>query len=225
MTGRFGIVAGVLALVICATIAAAPAKKPAAKAEQNTSGIQTKNMRIETTVTNSNVNTGVFTMPQHVKFSRPGTDVVGDSAHGNTNDELVTITGHVVLHDSGNAPEASQAGAAPGSGPATLLCDELQIDAKRRIYVATGNVHFVQGDQTFTGNSGRLDQGSHQLDLSGNVRLTKGSQTFSGQFVHYNTVTKDLNTSGDPVILTAPAPPGSAGSSKPTLPTPAPKKK
>jgi lipopolysaccharide assembly outer membrane protein LptD (OstA) len=225
MTGRLSAVASVLALVICATIAAAPAKKPAANVTQNPTGIQTKNMKIETTVTKSNLNTGEFTMPEHVKFYRPGTDVVGDSAHGNYNDELVTISGHVVLHDSGNAPEASQAGAAPGSGPATLLCDELQIDAKRRIYVATGNVHFVQGDQTFTGNSGRLDQGTHLLDLSGNVRLTKGTQTFSGQFVHYNTVTKDLNTSGDPVILTAPAPPGAAGSSKSTLPTPAPKKK
>jgi lipopolysaccharide assembly outer membrane protein LptD (OstA) len=225
MTGRFGTVASVLALVVCTTIAAAPAKKPAANVTQNANGLQTRDFRIETAETNSNLNSGDFKMPQRVKFFRPGTDVVGDSAQGNYNSGFVTITGHVVLHDNGTAPEAKEAGAAPGGGPSTLQCDELQIDSKRKVYVATGNVHFVQGDQTFTGNSGRLDQGAHQLDLSGNVHLTKGSQTFSGQAVHYDTLTKDLHTSGDPVILTGPAPPGAAGASKSTLPTPAPKKK
>jgi lipopolysaccharide assembly outer membrane protein LptD (OstA) len=193
-----------LASLLVATVAAAPA------------GVKTRDFRIETDQTNSNLNDGSFTMPHRVKFFRPGTDVVGDRAKGNYKAGTVTITGHVVLHDNGDSSEAQAAGATPGGGPSTLNCDELQVDSKRKIYVANGNVVYAQGTRRATAQSGRLDQGAHTLDLSGDVRLADGDQTLTAQVVHYNTLTKDVSTSGNPMTLTQPG-----ESTTSTLPTPA----
>jgi lipopolysaccharide assembly outer membrane protein LptD (OstA) len=209
--------AAALTAVIAATGAAAPAPSPGPVTEPG--GASTHDFRIETDQTNSNLNDGNFTMPHRVKFLRPGTDVVGDRAKGNYKAGTVTISGHVVLHDNGQAAEAQQAGA-PGGGPATLTCDELQVDSKRKIYVATGNVVYVQGTRRATAQNGRLDQGAHALDLSGDVHLADGDQTLTAQNVHYNTLTKDVNTSGNPVIMSAPASPPAPGTTS-TLPTPA----
>jgi lipopolysaccharide assembly outer membrane protein LptD (OstA) len=200
----------VLAGLLVATVAAAPG------------GVATRDFRIETDQTNSNLNDGNFTMPHRVKFFRAGTDVVGDSAKGNYKAGTVTITGHVVMHDDGQSGGAPPAGVVPEGGPATLQCDELQVDSKRKIYVASGNVVYVQGSRRATAQNGRLDQGAHALDLSGNVQLADGEQTLSAQTVHYNTLTKDVSTSGNPVILTQPAArPSEIPTSGSTLPTPA----
>jgi lipopolysaccharide assembly outer membrane protein LptD (OstA) len=198
-----------LAALLVATVAAAPG------------GVTTRDFRIETDQTNSNLNDGSFTMPHRVKFFRPGTDVVGDSAKGNYKAGTVTITGHVVMHDNGQSGGA-QSGASAQGGPASLQCDELQVDSKRKIYVAAGNVVYTQGTRRATAQNGRLDQGAHSLDLSGDVRLADGDQTLTAQTVHYNTQTKDVSTSGNPVILTHPAMlPGE--SPNPILPGSAPK--
>jgi lipopolysaccharide assembly outer membrane protein LptD (OstA) len=196
-----------LASLLVATIAAAP------------SGVTTRDFRIETDQTNSNLNDGSFTMPHRVKFFRPGTDVVGDSAKGNYKAGTVTITGHVVLHDNGQSSDAQRAGAPPEGGPATLQCDELQVDSKSKIYTCSGNVVYAQGTRRATAHSGRLDQGAHSLDLNGDVRLADGEQTLTAQVVHYNTVTKDVSTSGNPVVVTQPAT-QAGGSPTSTLPTP-----
>ncbi len=213
------------AALLAVTVAAAPL-----------GGVTTRDFRIETDQTNSNLNDGSFTMPHHVKFFRPGTDVVGDSAKGNYKAGLVTISGHVVLHDNGQSSQVREAGGAAGAGPATLRCDQLDVDSKRKVYTATGNVVYVQGSRRATAQSGRLDQGAHTLELSGNVRLADGEQTMTAQTVHYDTLTKDVSTSGDPVILSQPAgsaldhptstlptPPAGTGlpAGKTTLPTPA----
>jgi lipopolysaccharide assembly outer membrane protein LptD (OstA) len=195
------------AMVLVAAVAAAPA------------AVTTRDFRIETDQTNSNLNNGDFTMPHRVKFFRPGTDVVGDSAKGNYKAGTVTITGHVVLHDNGESSEAQQAGAAPGGGPATLECNELQVDSKRKLYIANGNVVYMQGTRRVTAQNGRLDQSAHSLDLAGNVRLADGEQTLTAQTVHYDTLTKDVSTNGN-TVMSQPATktfPGTAS----TLPTPA----
>jgi lipopolysaccharide export system protein LptC len=214
---RFAALAG----LIIASLAAAPGPVPAPPP----GGVTTRDFRIETDQTNSNLNDGSFTMPHRVKFFRPGTNVVGDGAKGNYKAGTVTITGHVVLHDDGQAAEAQQAGAPPGGGPSTLTCDELQVDSKRKIYVAIGNVVYVQGTRRATAANGRLDQGAHSLELNGNVRLADGDQTLTAQTVHYDTLTKDVSTSGSPVTLTQPASRGAAAPAEPgttsTLPTPA----
>ena len=184
--------AALAAALLAATIAAAPG------------GVATRDFRIETDQTNSNLNDGSFTMPHRVKFFRPGTDVVGDRAKGNFKAGTVTITGHVVLHDTGQGSQGQAAGASQG-GPATLTCDELQVDSKRKIYVASGNVVYVQGTRRATAHSGRLDQGAHTLELDGDVALADGEQTLTAQVVHYNTLTKDVSTSGNPVLISQPA--------------------
>jgi lipopolysaccharide assembly outer membrane protein LptD (OstA) len=224
MTARIG-AAAVLALVLVSAVGAAPQKKPAANAAANNGGLSTKDFRIETNETQYNYGSGRFTMPHRVKFFRPGTDVTGDSAQGNSQTGQVTITGHVVLHDNGNSAEARDAGAPAGNGPSTLQCDQLEIDSKRKVYVATGNVHFVQGTRTATADTGRLDQGGHSLDLQGNVHLTDGGSTFSGNTVHYDTLTKDVNTTGNPSVMTQPAGAAGFGAPKSSLPTAPPKKK
>jgi lipopolysaccharide assembly outer membrane protein LptD (OstA) len=202
------------AALLLTSVAAAPVVPPAP------AGVTTHDFRIETDQTNSNLNNGDFTMPHRVRFFRPGTDVVGDSAKGNYKAGTVTITGHVVLHDNGQSSEARQAGAAPGGGPATLQCDELQVDSKRKTYMATGNVIYVQGTRRVTAQSGRLDQATHSLDLHGNVRLADGEQTMTAQMIHYDTLTKDVSTSGAPVIMSQPATQGIERATS-TLPTPA----
>jgi lipopolysaccharide export system protein LptA len=175
-------------------------------------------MHIVTDVTDSNFQTGDFTMPHHVTFTRPGTTVTGDSAHGNSNQDHVIVVGHVVLHDSGEAPEGKAAGAPSGGGPSTLTCDQLEIDAKKKIYIATGNVQFSQGPRHGSADYGKLDQGAHALDLRGNVHLAQGESTFSGDAIHYDTLTKDVHSEGNPMEMTQPmvAPP-------PAKPAPSPK--
>jgi len=208
-----------LAGLLVATVAAAPG------------GVTTRDFRIETDQTNSNLNDGSFTMPHRVKFFRSGTDVVGDTAKGNYKAGTVTITGHVVMHDNGQSSGPQSGGSAPSGGPATLECNELQVDSKRKIYVAVGNVVYTQGSRRATAQNARLDQGAHSLDLNGDVRLADGDQTLTAQTVYYNTQTKDVSTSGNPVVLTHPATLPSespkstlpAGAPKSGLPSPAPK--
>jgi hypothetical protein len=198
-----------LAGLLVAAIAAAPG------------GVTTRDFRIETDQTNSNLNDGSFTMPHRVKFFRPGTDVVGDSAKGNYKDGLVTISGHVVLHDDGQSQAARKSGGLPaGGGPATLECDQLQVDSKRKRYTATGNVVYIQGSRRATAQTGTLDQAAHVLDLAGDVRLADADQTLTAAAVHYNTLTKDVSTSGNPVIFSKPAgSPTAAPGTTSTLPT------
>lgn len=217
---RIALLAGVLPAVVGAAAQGAANTRPPPGGAPGPPAASTKDFRIETDQTNSNLNNGDFTMPHHVKFFRPGTDVVGDSAKGNFKSGTVTITGHVVLHDDGRSSEAQAAGAAPGGGPSTLECDELHVDSKRKIYTATGNVRYVQGQRHATAENGKLDQGAHLLDLNGNVHLADGEETLTAQTVHYDTVTKDVSTSGSPVVFgqTGARPPAGATS---TLPTPA----
>ena len=100
---RTAVVAGLLA---CVTLGAAPAPAPTGVAP---AGVATRDFRIETDQTNSNLNDGNFTMPHRVKFFRPGTDAVGDRAKGNYKAGTVTISGHVVLHDNGESAEGQAA--------------------------------------------------------------------------------------------------------------------
>jgi lipopolysaccharide export system protein LptA len=196
-----------------------PAPGPAAPTVDDR-GLTTKDFKIETTDTHANLNTGDFTMPNKVKFLRPGTTVDGDSAHGNFKSSTVTITGHVVMHDDGRSGQAASVGARSNGGPSTLTCDELYVDSKLKQYICTGHMHYVQGSETATADAGRLDQMSHMLDLTGNVHLSNGSESLAGVTVHYNTVTHDVDTNGTPLVLTAPL-----KNDKPTAPPKSPKKK
>ncbi|HEY0476324.1 MAG TPA: LptA/OstA family protein [Kofleriaceae bacterium] len=197
-----------------------------AAAELPTGGIETKDYKILTEVTNSNLNTGDFKMPRTVRFSRPGTDAVANSAQGNYKRGTATLTGNVVLHDSGNANEG---GTTPyhGNGPATLTCDQLDVDSKAKVYIATGHVHFSQATQSGTADKAILNRANQMLHLEGSVRLDSQGSTLSANVVDYNLNTKDVEVHGSPAVMTQPAnqppAPASAAPRGPAKATPKPK--
>jgi lipopolysaccharide export system protein LptA len=201
----------------CGTAALGAAPPP----DPNAGGLSTPDYRIETDETHWNFNSGDFTMPHRVRFYRPGTDATGAKANGNSKRGTATLIGDVVVHDSGNATEAGDA-AYKGSGPATLTCDQLDIDSKAKLYTATGHVHFSQGTRTGVADHAVLNRATGTLHLEGDVHLSDNGSTLSASSVDYNLNTKDAEVHGGPAVMTQPAnqPPGAA----PPKPTNAPKK-
>ncbi len=177
----------------------APAPRPAPQG-----GFDTPDYHIDTNRARYSLDTGDFTMPEKVHLTRPGTDAIADSAHGNSKLGTATLIGHVVVHDSGNAPEA--AGVAPyrGSGPATLTCDQLDIDARAKLYTATGHVHFTQGTSRGTADKAVLNRANGNLHLEGDVHLSQNGSTISAQAIDYNLISKDADVQGSPVKMTQP---------------------
>jgi lipopolysaccharide export system protein LptA len=207
-------------------IAASPAPSPAPSTSGN-SGMEMNGYQIETDQTNWNLNSGDFTMPHEVKVTRPGTDARGDKAKGNTKLGTATLVGSVVVHDSGGAPEAKDAGA-DYQGPATITCDELTLDSKNKSYDARGNVRFVQGNRVGTADRGVLNQLQHTLHLEGNVVLAEGDTSMKAAVVDYNLQTRDVIANGGPgghMIIRQPIPERSPGPPASPKPSPKPKKK
>jgi lipopolysaccharide export system protein LptA len=205
-----------------AALGAAPAPEPSpyVGGDQGAPGLTTSDYKIETDETHWNFNTGAFTMPHRVRFFRPGTDAIGNKATGNSKQGTAILTGDVVVHDSGNAPEAGGEKSYNGNGPATLTCDELQIDTKQKIYTAIGHVHFKQGTRTGVADKGILDRGTGLLHLEGAVVLHDGDSSLAAKDVNYNLNTKDVDVTGAPVIIRQPVP-----THAPSVATPAPKRK
>ena len=201
LTLALGLALG-LASACGTSVLAAPARAAARSAPAG--GLETPDYRIQTNETHWNFNTGEFTMPHRVRFFRPGTDAVGDKANGNSKLGTATLTGDVVVHDSGNATEAGDV-AYRGSGPATLTCDKLDIDSKARLYTATGHVHFSQGARTGTADRAVLNRGNGTLHLEGGVHLSENGSTLSADMVDYNLNTKDADVHGTPATMTQPA--------------------
>lgn len=157
--------------------------------------------RIETDLTNWNQQTGAFTMPHRVRFSRPGTDGTADRAEGNTAQGTIKLIGHVVIHDSGGGAQSLSGAAGNGGGPSTLTADTLSIDSRGRVYTAVGNVHFSQNGRTATADRGVLDRNKNILRLDGNVNLNDPTSSMTGSSVTDNLVTKDLDMQGSPLLL------------------------
>ncbi len=173
---------------------------PAPRAGTNAGSLETKFYHIETDETDTNFGTGDFKMPHAVKFSRPGTDAVADSAEGNDKRGTVTLVGHVVVHDSGSA-QATIPGTAPSGGLSTLTCDRLEVDSKAKLYTAIGNVHFSQGGRNGSAQRGVLDRGNGTLRLEGGVSLTDPTSSLGANTVDYNLITKDVDVQGSPAVL------------------------
>src|ERR1700735_4472270 len=93
--------------LLAASPSPGPAKANSSPAPSPSSGMEMNGYQIETDQTNWNLNSGDFTMPHEVKVTRPGTDARGDHAKGNTKLGTATLIGSVVVHDNGNAPEAT----------------------------------------------------------------------------------------------------------------------
>ncbi|GAC1583039.1 MAG: hypothetical protein NVS3B7_18460 [Candidatus Elarobacter sp.] len=158
---------------------------------------------------------GDFDIPHKVVFSRPGSDGTAERASGNEKRGTVSLFGNVVVHDNGNAPEAGTDEYSKG-GPSTLTCDQLDIDAKMKIYTAIGHVHFVQGARVATAQRGVLNRSTGTLQLVGDVKTKDGESTLTANDVSYNTNTKDFEGNGKPIIIKQPGPPPEPGSASPT---------
>jgi hypothetical protein len=165
---------------------------------------------------------GDFTMPKKVTFSRPGSDGVADRAEGNSKRGTVSLFGNVVIHDNGNAPEASSEDEYAKGGPATITCDQLDVDSKAKVYTAIGHVHFEQGDRKADAARGVLNRTTGMLRLQGKVKTLDGSSSLTGDDMDYNLNTKRFEANGRPVMIKQPVPTPEPGS---VTPSPKPKKR
>jgi lipopolysaccharide export system protein LptA len=214
--------AGIVLVATCAgagapAVPASPAPAPAPSAAVQSSDTPSYRIETDTIVTQRN---GDFAMPHKIAFSRPGSDGTADSAKGNDKRGTVTLTGNVVLHDNGGAPEAGNNDAYASGGPSTLTCDALDVDSKTRTYVATGHVHFAQGTRDMVADKGTLDRSSGTLRLEGNVKTRDGSSSLTGETMDYNLNSKQMDARGKPIIIKQPVPAPEPGTG-----TPAPKPK
>jgi len=144
-------------------------------------------------------NSGDFSTPDHVLLTRNGGDINADRASGNEKKGVTTLYGHVVVHDVQGAFNATSAATPTKSkGPATLTCDQLKVDDKAKVYVATGHVHYTQDKTVADSDAGTLDDKAHTMDLAGNVSIVDGPNSLSGaDRVHYNTVTGQMHAESD----------------------------
>ncbi len=135
---------------------------------------------------------------------------------GNQKRGTITLTGNVVVHDNGNAPEAGSNDEYAKGGPSLLTCDKLDIDSKAKVYVATGHVHFEQGARKADAERGVLNRGSGMLHLEGDVKTTDGASTLTAKNLDYNLTTKKILADGKPIVIKQPVPTPAPGSVSPS---------
>jgi lipopolysaccharide assembly outer membrane protein LptD (OstA) len=177
-------------------------KAPNAKASPN-SAPAAFDLGVWTVHANSldaNFKTGDFSTPAKVVMTRVGGDVTADRANGNYKKQKLYLNGHVVMHDSqgaaGNLTGGGEDAAHPSS-PSTLTADKAQIDGQAKLYIATGNVHYVQAETNVTADSGTLDDQAHTLFLQGNVHIVSGTRKMDAGSVLYNTATGTAHAQGN----------------------------
>ena len=162
-----------------------------------------------------NLNSGDFTIPGHFTATREGTDVTADRASGNSKEKMMHAEGNVVVHqtqaDRKRQSERSHA------APSTLTCDKLDVDGTKKLYVATGNMHFTQeGGREALSDTAVLDDANHHLHMEGHVHVKNGEQTVDADVLDYDTVSGQLQGNGNvtissPVETPTPGAPRSAG--------------
>jgi lipopolysaccharide export system protein LptA len=197
-----------LTVVALAAILLVPSPAPA------DSGLQSGDFHIVTDETNYNLTNGDFTMPHHVSASRPGTQISGDRARGNSRRHLMTISGNVAVHQTGPISGSMAAAEHLSNAPSTMTADSLTVDWGNRVYTAEGRVRFTQGARVVSADRGTLDDASHQMTLTGNVHIEEGPQTMDAQNMDYNTQTEDVKAHGN-VTIRAPADQGYVPPAKP----------
>lgn len=134
-------------------------------------GFRFGDWNVNTSVFNFNWDTGAFSAPNHVVLTRPGSTIVADRASGNQKQNQATLSGHVVLHDDNGILTKFAAGSSKSATPATLTCDQLQIDGTTKTYTAIGNVHYAQGTSQVSADRAVMNGVTHDIHLSGNVHL------------------------------------------------------
>ena len=173
---------------------------------------------IQTAKFDFNLNTGDFSIPGHFTATREGTDVTADRATGNSKSKIMHAEGSVIVHQ--NQALAGHGGAASKftQKPSTLTCDKLDVDGTRKLFTATGNMHFSQeGGREATADTAVLDDANHHLHMQGHVHVKDGEQSIDADVLDYDTLTGQIDGNGD-VTITAPvatAPPGELRTPKP----------
>lgn len=152
---------------------AAPKPAPSAFGPQKAgAGFSFSDWHVSTDQLDANWQSGAFNTPGHITLTRPGSDISADKANGNWKNHQALLTGHVVLHDT-NGVLTNFAGQASSHTPATLTCDNLNINGTTKTYIATGNVHFIQGPSDVRANRAVMDGITHEIHLFGGVQLTQ----------------------------------------------------
>lgn len=154
------------AMLAALLIAAAPKPPPQGRAV----GFGLSDWHVATGQLDANWQTGAFSTPGRIELTRPGSDISADRATGNWKTHSATLTGNVVLHDN-NGVLTNFAGQSGSHAPATLTCANLTIDGVSKTYVATGNVHFIQGGSDVRADRAVMNGITHDLHLYGNVQL------------------------------------------------------
>lgn len=156
-----------LAAALAALLIAAAPKPPA---QGQAVGFGLSDWHVATGQLDANWQTGAFSTPGRIVLTRPGSDISAERAIGNWKTHSATLTGNVVLHDN-NGVLTNFAGQAGSHAPATLTCDTLTIDGVSKTYVATGNVHFIQGGSDVHADRAVMNGVTHDLHLYGHVQL------------------------------------------------------
>jgi len=168
-----------------------------------------------------NLNSGDFVIPGHFTATRSGTDVTADQATGNSKSKIMHAQGHVVVHQNQALAGHGDSTAKFTERPSTLTCDKLDVDGTRKLFTATGNMHFVQeGGREATSDTAVLDDANHHLHMEGHVHVRNGEQTVDSDVLDYDTQTGQLDGNGNvtitaPVETAAPGAPGGPASPKP----------
>lgn len=142
----------------------------APSASPKAAGFTFEDWHVNTAQFDYNWQSGAFTAPDQLTLTRPGSSIRADRAFGNQKTKQATLTGNVVLHDT-NGVLTNFAGQGGSHAPATLTCDNLAINGVTKSYVATGNVHFIQGSSDVRADRAVMNGVTHQLDLYGHVQL------------------------------------------------------
>jgi lipopolysaccharide export system protein LptA len=141
---------------------------------------------------NANMASGAFSAPDHVKMTRTdGSIIEADRATGNFKQHQASLFGHVSVHDASGTfgLKSAQGTQAQSRGPATLTSDELRVNNDTRLYDASGNVHFTQGDTNVDAQTAHLNDATHVLTLTGKVHIVQGDRTLDAESATYNTQT------------------------------------
>jgi lipopolysaccharide export system protein LptA len=192
---RRGVAASAAALAFCvagAVTAAAPSAHVAGRY-----------YTLETTALRYNVDTGAFASDAPIRITRPGLDAVAERAEGNTKTGAAVLRGNVKVHDRGGAGSLQGKNATP----ATLTCDQLDVDGKADTYKAAGHARYESEIRTATAQTMVLDRKQKKLHLEGGVVLTEGESTARAAAVDLDLKSGEAVSSGSPVILTQPASP------------------
>jgi len=157
---------------------------------------------VETTAAHYNAGSGAFATQAPVHISRPGLDAFAEHAEGNMRRGAAVMRGNVRVHDAGGPSSPQGAGAAP----ATLTCDELDVDAKADVYRAVGHARYETATRSAAADTMILDRKHHTLHLAGAATITDGDTTVRADVVDADMARHDTVATGSPVVITRPAP-------------------